>query len=230
MASKGPGLITRPADLRDPILLATRTNDEIADVIARGVLRKDGENQKPQDPKKKEMPAFKDELGEQDMMDLVAFLRGDSIYLEECFPGATHYVRLGEGEGGLAIFGAFGALDARVVEGASVAPGAAPLRPRVVSSASDVPRGTKVVGYVAFVELELPGAGPTPVAFLAEPEGEVHGARAALPEPDNARAERDLEAALLRGVEGAPKLRSIIPAIEACEQEMKAAISALRDP
>lgn len=189
-----------PADLRDPVLLASRSNDELVNAILHGVRQQPARHGEPE---KKEMPGFDSELGEQDALDLVGFLRGDSIYLSECFPDATHYLELQTSGGRL--------LRAYTVDGIVK-------QPVLLDSASDLPSKASPLGYVMFVELDLPGAGATPVAFLADQKGAVSGVRVALPEPDCIRAETDILAVLERGAEGAPKLRGVVPAIEASKQ------------
>ena len=63
-----------------------------------------------------------------------------------------------------------------------------------------------------FIELALGEAGPTPVAFVAAPSGRILRLRVALPEPDNRRAERDLEDMVIRKIPRIPHLAGIVEA------------------
>lgn len=196
-------LPTPPADLRDPVLLASRSDDQIAHAIMHGIAAQPSS-------KKKDMPSFSKELGEQDAMDVVAFLRGDSIYLVECFPEATHYAEVRPAVTGPPLYAAHAA--------------AVHSEPVILAHGAALPASALHVGYVTFVELDLPSVGPTPVAFIADIKGRITRARVALPEPDNARASADIEAVLKNGDAGAPRLRTIIPTIQAVQDWLTKAV------
>jgi mono/diheme cytochrome c family protein len=200
----------QPADLRDPILLASRTNDQLATAILHGVTRKGPD---PGNMGRHDMPAFQSELGEQDVMDVIAFLRGDSIYLEECFPVATHYLALEVDKDGPPLFAAY-----------DIARPDKPARPVVIRSKGQLPEGSVLAGYVMFTEIDLPGIGATPSAFLARPDGRVFSARVALPEPDNVRAESDIDSVIDRGEATTAKTRTMRPSILAMKARLERAI------
>jgi hypothetical protein len=206
-------MLIRPADLRDPALLASRSDAQLTEVIMRGIegppkTRPAVENGARPD---KEMPGFQSELGEQDALDIVAFLRGDSIYLEECFAGATHYAQLKQSSLGPPLYAAYSAAQAG-------------LRPTVVAADAKPPDGARRLGFVMFVEVELPGAGSTPIALLAEDDGRFSGVRVALPEPDNGKAERDIFAVFTQGMESAPLLRPAEGTLKEAKQRFDAAV------
>lgn len=191
-----------PQDLREPLFLVRRTDDDLARAILRGG---------PAVRRSRDMPGFAAELSEQDTQDVIALLRGDAISLEECFSEATHYQRAFLEQGGPPVLAAY----------ASGAPGQA--RPVVLKVDEPLPAGARKVGYVLFAELALPGAGPTPTAFLADTRGTVTGVRVALPEPDARRARADLEDVVLRR---APKLPGLAPAVEAQAQRLSTLVRA----
>jgi len=191
-----------PQDLREPLFLARRTDDELARAILQGG---------PAVRRSRDMPGFAAELSEQDTQDLIALLRGDAISLEECFAEATHYQRAFLEQGGPPVFAAY-ATGAR-----------AQSRPVVLKVDEPLPDGVHKVGYVLFAELPLPGAGPTPTAFVADARGTVTGLRVALPEPDAKRARADLEDVVLRR---APKLPGLAPALEAHTQRLSTLVRA----
>lgn len=197
-------LVIAPADLRDPLMLARRSDDDLARIILLGG-RMVGRS--------KWMPGFAAELGERDVMDVVAFLRGDSIYLQECFPSAEYYVKLPSETPGPPVLAAY-AVPRRHFA-----------RPKVVDAPEELPLEARLVGYVMFAELELPGAGPTPTAFLADQTGEVSQMRVALPPPHNERARRDLEDTVTRRI---PKLPDLVPLLEEGVQRVRAMAQAPR--
>lgn len=180
-----------PQDLREPLFLVKRTDDELARAILQGgaVVRRS-----------RDMPGFAAELSEQDTQDLIALLRGDAISLEECFAEATHYQRAFVERGGPPVLAAY----------AAGARGQG--RPVVLKMDEPLPAGARKVGYLLFTEMTLPGAGPTPTAFVADGQGTVTGLRVALPEPHAQRARADLEDVVLRG---APKLPELALELEA---------------
>ena len=95
---RGSRLEDSPADLRSPLLLGARTDDQLAKAIAQGGAFVG---------KSKAMPAFQKELSERDILDVLAYLRGDALALEDCFPGATLWSRLsppGESETQMAVY------------------------------------------------------------------------------------------------------------------------------
>jgi mono/diheme cytochrome c family protein len=173
-------LDVRPANLRDPLLLATRSDDHLAKAIAQGGAFVG---------KSKAMPAFQAELSERDILDLLALLRGDALTLEDCFPDAAVWARLSPPEAPEPVLAAY-ALD-RPRAG----------RPRVVSSA-DIPKGATLVGLGLFTVVTLPRAVDTPVALLVTPSGDLAGVRVGLPPGDRQKAQRDLEVELRSGALG----------------------------
>src|SRR6185295_12911266 len=78
-------LEVHPVNLRDPLLLATRTDDQLAKAISQGGAFVG---------RSKALPAFREELSERDILDLLALLRGDALALEDCFPDAAVWTRL----------------------------------------------------------------------------------------------------------------------------------------
>lgn len=182
-----------PQDLREPLFLVKRTDDELARAILQGG---------PAVRRSKEMPGFSAELSEQDTMDVIALLRGDAISLEECFGEATHYQRVFAEQGGPPVLAAYttGENGERSQS-----------RPVVLKVDEPLPAGARKVGYVLFAEMMLPGAGPTPTAFVADAQGTVTGLRVALPEPHAQRAQGDLEDVVLRR---APKLPGLAQELE----------------
>jgi mono/diheme cytochrome c family protein len=180
-----------PADLRNPILLASRTDDDLAQAILAGgsfVGRS------------RYMPGFAEVLSEQDVLDLIALLRGDAIDLKDCFPSATRYVGVSLEEPGPLVLAAY--------EDDSVDT----VTPTVLADASKLSAKAKRVGFVMFAELELKSAGNTPVGFLSDPAGKMIGMRVALPEPGRSRARQDLEDTVIRKIPRLPKLRRILEA------------------
>jgi len=191
-----------PQDLREPLFLAKRTDDELARAILQGG---------PAVRRSEDMPGFAAELSEQDTQDIIALLRGDAISLEECFAEATHYQRSFLEQGGPPVLAAY------------VAGAGGRARPVVLRGDEPLPAGPRKLGYVLFAELELPGAGPTFTAFVADLQGAVTGLRVALPEPDAQRARADLEDVVLRR---APKLPGLAPALEAQAQRLSVLVRA----
>jgi hypothetical protein len=188
-------LLKTPADLRDPLLLASRTDDELARAILQGGLFVG---------RTKWMPGFATELSEQDVLDLVALLRGDSIYLVECFPDADLYATLELEAPGPPVLAAY---DTTEIQGT----------PRVLPDADSIPPNARPLGYVMFAELELGKGGPTPVALVADLRGDVTGIRVALPEPDNRRAQQDLEDTVIRKI---PRVPRLLPVLRAGEERL----------
>jgi len=175
-------LDVHPANLRDPLLLATRTDDQLAKAIAQGGAFVG---------KSKAMPAFHAELSERDLLDLIALLRGDAVALEDCFPEASVWSRtaaLSDASG--PILAAYRLDHPRAG------------RPRVTAGGEPAPEGT-LLGLALFTEVNLPRAGATPAALLASPSGDLLGVRVGLPPGDRERAQRDLESRLRSG-EGGP--------------------------
>jgi mono/diheme cytochrome c family protein len=170
-------LEVRPANLRDPLLLATRSDDQIAKAIAQGGAFVG---------KSKAMPAFREELSERDVMDLLALLRGDALVLEDCFPGAEVWTRLTPPDARDPVMAAYALGRPRAG------------RPRVAST-GEAPKGGSLVGLALFTEVSLPRAGTTPVALLVDPSGALSGVRVGLPPGDREKAQRDLEAGLRAG-------------------------------
>lgn len=193
-----------PQDLREPLFLVKRTDDDLARAILQGGLFV---------RRSKEMPGFAAELSEQDVQDIIALLRGDAISLEECFPRATHYQRAFLEQGGPPVLAAYETAATRTE------------RPVVLKPDEPVPSGARKVGYVLFAELELPGAGPTPTAFIANLNGSITGMRVALPEKDAARARADLEDVVLRRI---PKLPTLVPVLEEGAQRLASLVRAPR--
>ncbi|XXF80048.1 cytochrome c [Myxococcaceae bacterium GXIMD 01537] len=197
------GTLAVPAqDLRDPLFLVKRTDDELAGAIFQGgvFVRRS-----------KEMPGFAADLSEQDVMDLIALLRGDAISLEECFARATHYRRVFMEKGGPPVLAAYETGPARSG------------RPVVLGPDEPPPPGARRVGYVLFAEMELPGAGRTPTAFVANLQGSITGMRVALPEPHARRARADLEDVVLRRV---PKLPGLVPVLDESAQRLSSLVRA----
>lgn len=190
-----PTVRAAPQDLRESLFLARRSDDELARAILQGG---------PAVRRSRDMPGFAAELSEQDTQDLIALLRGDAISLEECFAEATHYQRTFLEEGGPPVLAAY-------------ATGARPSRPVILKVDEPLPAGARKVGYVLFTEGVLPGAGPTPIALVADPRGAVTGLRVALPEPDAKRARADLEDGVLRR---AGKLPDLAPTLEEHAQRL----------
>lgn len=180
-----PTVKAAPQDLREPLFLARRSDDELARAILQGG---------PAVRRSRDMPGFAAELSEQGTQDLIALLRGDAISLEECFAEATHYQRAFIEQGGPPVLAAY----------ATGAQGLA--RPVVLKVDEPLPAGARKVGYVLFIEGVLPGAGLTPIALVADPRGTVTGLRVALPEPDAKRARADLEDVVLRRAGNLPDL------------------------
>lgn len=174
-------LDVRPANLRDPLLLATRTDDQLAKAIAQGGAFVG---------KSKAMPAFHAELSERDLLDLIAFLRGDAIALESCFPDASVWSRITTPPD-----------TPEPVLAAYVLDHPRAGRPRVASAGEPAPKGT-LSGLALFTEVSLPHAAATPVALLVTPSGDLLGVRVGLPPGDRERAQRDLEAGLRFGIPG----------------------------
>jgi cytochrome c oxidase cbb3-type subunit 3 len=191
-----PTLKAPPQDLREPLFLVRRTDDELARAILQGGVAVRRSNV---------MPAFAAELSEQDVQDIIALLRGDAITLEECFEEATHYQRAFLEQGGPPVLAAYATGERREA------------RPVVLKGDEPLPPGARKVGYVLFSSLELPGAGPTPTAFVADPSGALTGLRVALPEPHAQRARADLEdVALRRG----SKLPALVPVLQERAQRL----------
>lgn len=196
-----------PQDLREPLFLARRTDDELARAILQGgpALRRS-----------RDMPGFAAELSEQDTQDVIALLRGDAISLEECFSEATHYQRAFLEQGGPPVLAAY-ATGAR-----------SRARPVVLRVDEPLPAGARKVGYVLFTETALPGAGPTPTAFIVDLQGTVTGLRVALPEQAAERARADLEDVVLRR---APKLPGLAPSLQEQARRLSALVrSAASEP
>lgn len=193
-----------PQDLREPLFLVKRTDDELARAVLQGgvFVRRS-----------KDMPGFAAELSEQDVQDVIALMRGDAISLEECFPRATHYQRAFMEQGGPPVLAAYETGPTRTE------------RPVVLKVDEPLPPGARKVGYVLFAELELPGAGPTPTAFVADLQGSITGMRVALPEKDAARARADLEDVVLRRI---PKLPTLMPVLEEGAQRLASLVRAPR--
>jgi mono/diheme cytochrome c family protein len=183
------GLLRAPADLRDPVFLASRTDDELARAILEGGVFVG---------RTRWMPGFSRELSEQDALDIVALMRGDSIYLGDCFPTADLYVSVDLRAPGPPVLAAY---DSGTGEGNP---------PRVVNSADLVPPDAALQGYVMFAEVSLGKAGQTPVAFVADDRGRISGMRVGLPKPDNERAQRDLEDTVIRKKPRLPKLTKVL--------------------
>src|SRR4051812_31241757 len=144
-------LEVRPANLRDPLLLAMRTDDQLAKAISQGGAFVG---------RSKAMPAFREELSERDTLDLLALLRGDALALEDCFPGAAVWARLTPPEAGEPVMAAYAFGQARAG------------RPKVASG-QEVPAGATLVGLALFTEVKLPRAGATPAALLVGPLGDL---------------------------------------------------------
>lgn len=178
-------LLVAPADLRDPVLLASRTDDDLTKTILQGGSFSG---------KSKWMPGFAAQLGEQDVMDILALLRGDSIDLADCFPDAGFYMQVPTTRAGPPVLSAY----SNGPRGAS--------RPVLLETRSALPANAKKVGYLMFAELDLPKAGPTPVAFIADVGGKVSAMRVALPPPYNTRAQHDLETMVLKRIDRIPGL------------------------
>ncbi len=191
------GELLAPADLRDPLLLVSKSDKDLVGIMTNGLSVKKGGKSK------KGMPSFKKDLDERQMLDVVSFLRGDSIHLVECVPDATHFVHLNAADPEPPILGAYKA--------------GAPGSPAVVTAA-DVPAGAEALGHVMFFELDLPQAGPTPVALVATSAGV--SSRVALPEPDNANAARDLDS-VIQGK--ASPLAALGPLVSEAKRRIEAA-------
>lgn len=189
-----------PQDLRDPLFLVKRTDDDLARAILQGGLFV---------RRSKDMPGFAAELSEQDVQDLIALMRGDAISLEECFPRASHYRRVFVEQGGPPVLAAYETAPTRTE------------RPVVLRADEPLPLGARKVGYVLFAELELPGAGPTPTAFVANLQGSITGMRVALPEKYAQRAREDLEDVVLRRI---PKLPTLMPVLEGGAQRLSSLV------
>ncbi len=181
-------LLAPPADLRDPIFLSSRTDEELLKTILQGGVFVGAS---------KWMPGFAALMTDQEARDVVALMRGDSIYLAECFPEGTHYVRLLR-SGGPPVLAAY-------KHGARVK------WPRVIAE-EELPQGAQRIGYVMFADLNLPDFGPTPTGFVANLNGRVLAMRVALPVPHNEKVQADLEAVVIRRIARIPRL---IPALEA---------------
>jgi cytochrome c553 len=190
-----------PQDLREPLFLVRRTDSELVRAILQGGLAV---------RRSKEMPAFAAELSEQDAQDLVALLRGDAITLEECFGEATHYRRAFLEQGGQPVLAAYATGEPRTG------------RPVVLKGDEPLPPGARKLGYVLFSQVTLPGAGPTPIAFVADPRGTLTGVRVALPEPHARRARADLEDAVLRR---GSKLTALVPLLDQGVQRLSSLVS-----
>jgi mono/diheme cytochrome c family protein len=162
-------LLAPPADLRDPIFLSSRTDEALLKTILQGGLFVGAS---------KWMPGFAALMSDQEARDVVALLRGDSIYLTECFPEGTHYVRLLQ-PGGPPVLAAYKA--------------GPPVKWPAVVAEEQLPQGAVRIGYVMFADLNLPDFGPTPTGFVADVSGRVLAMRVALPLPDNERVQADLE-------------------------------------
>lgn len=181
-------LLAPPADLRDPVFLSSRDDEALLKTILQGGLFVGAS---------KWMPGFAAVMTDQDARDVVALMRGDSIYLTECFPEGTHYVRLLQ-QGGPPILAAYKA--------------GPPVKWPAVVAEEQLPSRAVRIGYVMFADLNLPDFGPTPTGFVADLNGRVLAMRVALPVPDNERVQADLEAVVIRRIARLPKL---IPTLEA---------------
>jgi mono/diheme cytochrome c family protein len=170
-------LDVHPANLRDPLLLAARTDDQLAKAISQGGAFVG---------KSKAMPAFHAELSERDILDVIALLRGDAIALEDCFPDVSLWSRITPPDAPEPVLAAY----------APDRPRAGP--PRVVSPGPPAP----LAGLALFTEVNLPRAAGTPVALLVNPAGDLLGVRVGLPPGDREKAQRDLEAGLRSGEAG----------------------------
>jgi mono/diheme cytochrome c family protein len=166
-------LDVRPANLRDPLLLANRTDDQLAKAIGQGGAFVG---------KSKAMPAFHAELSERDLLDLIAFLRGDAISLEDCFPDAALWAPVTLPDGPEPVLLAY-----------------APDHPRPGTTRMAPGDPVHLAGLALFAEVTLPRAGATPVALLVNPSGDLLGVRVGLPHGDREKAQRDLEAGLRSG-------------------------------
>jgi mono/diheme cytochrome c family protein len=180
-------LDVHPANLRDPLLLATRTDDQLAKAISQGGAFVG---------KSKAMPAFHAELAERDLLDLIALLRGDAVALEDCFPEAAVWTRLTPPEAPDPVLAAY------ALEGPRAG------RPRVAPAGEPPPKGATLAGLAMFTEVSLPRASATPAALLVNPSGDLLGVRVGLPPGDREKAQRDLESGLRSGSTGllAPSL------------------------
>jgi hypothetical protein len=157
----------RPPDLRDPMLLLGRTDAQLMFALLNGVEFGGV------------MTRFARVDTEHEARDLLAALRHDSIWLEDCFPQATHYLRV-PGDERRPLLVAYAAAQAKG-------------QPRIIDDPYAFPSGVRRTGYVMFTHLWL-GERRVPAALLADVNRRYLGLRLALPFGEAMRYQAELAA------------------------------------
>jgi mono/diheme cytochrome c family protein len=190
-----------PRNLRDPSFLLRRSDEDLLTVITQGGGAVAAHFT---------MPNFGGQLEVLDAWDLIAVLRQDQPRLSEYFPDASRYVAKGyllKQEAVVRLQAAFGELSEgereitviAIYGGDPVPPGGperVPHEPRALATLNP----KKKLGYMAFAEVQVPGAGRRSwTAFALSPAGEIRKL-APLDIPDD-KARTKAQAALA-GFEG----------------------------
>jgi mono/diheme cytochrome c family protein len=175
----GTGYLSRtlrnppPKNLSDPGFLARRTNEDLFSIVTMGGRAVSAHFT---------MPNFGGQLEALDAWDLIAFLRKDILTLGTFFPRAGRYVthevelnaaakeRLGGQYRG----------DKLTVLMALSGSDASSRGPEYYAHKGDLQtalKGRKVLGYVTFAPVNIPGAGPMFVGMSMDPNGTIERIR-----------------------------------------------------